>query len=287
MSTVSVAQTVEEAGPRHSSELAKLTAFLRRDFLTAWSYRMVFFTDAFSLVIQAFLFSLVGKLINNSAMPVYGTTHANWIEFGAVGIAVGAFVQIGLHRVASSIRQEQLMGTLDSLLLTPTRVVTMQIGSAMYDLIYVPIRTLVFLIFVVVTFGAHFHTSGLLPSLLMMAVFVPLVWGLGILSAAGALTFRRGSGGLGFAATLLVLGSGAAFPLSVTPHWFQSLDYWNPIARAMDGMRESLIGGTGWSGLGPDFATVGPAAAIALTLGLIAFSRALRRERRRGTLGVY
>jgi ABC-2 type transport system permease protein len=121
----------------------------------------------------------------------------------------------------------------------------------------------------------------------MMIAFVPLVWGLGILSAAGQLTFRRGSGGLNFAATVLVLGSGAFFPLSVMPHWFRVGANWNPVARAMTGMREALIGGSGWSKVGTDFAVVAPAGILALAIGLWAFERALKRERRRGTLGVY
>lgn len=273
--------------PPRFGELAKLTAFLRRDFLTAWSYRMVFVTELLGLFLQAFMFTFLGKLINKSAMPTYGGTRSGYIEFVAVGIVVGAFMQIGLNRVAAGIRQEQLMGTLDSLLLTPTKTATMQLGSATYDLIYVPIKTLLFLLVIVVAFGAHFHASGLLPSFLMMVVFVPFVWGLGILTAAGVLTFRRGSGGLGFAAALLVLGSGAFFPLSVMPHWFQDLAYWNPVALAMNGMRETLIGGGGWAGLGRDFAVVGPSAVLALAVGLLAFERALARERRKGTLGVY
>jgi ABC-2 type transport system permease protein len=272
---------------RPRRELAKLTAFLRRDFLTAWSYRMAFVSEWFALIIQAFMFSVVGKLIDKSSMPVYGGTRSGYIEYVAVGIIVGAFIGIGLHRVSSTIRQEQLMGTLDSLLLTPTSVATMQLGSATYDLIYVPIRTLLFLLFIVLTFGAHFHASGILPSMLLMAAFVPFVWGLGIFTAAGQLTFRRGSGGLGAVAGILVLGSGAFFPLSVTPHWFQATAEWNPIALAMDGLRETLIGGVGWSGLGRDFAVVVPCAVVALALGVTAFSRALERERRRGTLGVY
>jgi ABC-2 type transport system permease protein len=233
------------------------------------------------------MFTFLGKLIDTSQMPVYGGTRSGYIEFVAIGIVVGAFMQIGLHRVASGIRQEQLQGTLDSLLLTPTRTSTMQVGSAMYDLIYVPIRTLLFLVFIVFAFGADFHASGLAPSLLMMLVFVPFVWGLGILTAAGVLTFRRGSGGLGFAAALLVLGSGAFFPLSVMPQWFQDLAAWNPIALAMNAMRETLIGGAGWAGLGRDFLIVTPAAILTLALGLVAFERALARERRKGTLGVY
>lgn len=287
MSAVPAAPAIHEAPARRARELTKLPAFVRRDFLTAWSYRMVFFTDAFGLVVQAFMFSVVGKLVNRSSLPVYGGSHAGYIEFVAVGIVVGAFIQIGLNRVASSIRQEQLMGTLDSLLLTPTSVPIVQLGSAMYDLIYIPIRTALFMLFIVIAFGAHLHASGLLPGLLLMVAFVPFVWGLGILSAAGQLTFRRGSGGVGIVGILLVLGSGAYFPLSVTPHWFRTIAAWNPIALAMNGMRETLIGGTGWSGLGGDFAVVAPGAVITLAVGIAAFARALERERRRGTLGVY
>jgi len=276
------------AQPHHvGGELSKLTAFLRRDFLTAWSYRMVFFTDAANLLVEAFMFTFLGKLIRPEQLPSFAGTRTNYIEFVAVGIVIGAFLQIGLGRVAATIRQEQLMGTLDSLLLTPTKTATLQLGGVMYDLLYIPARTVLFLLFLVVAFGARFHTSGLLPSVVMMIAFIPLVWGLGILSAAGQLTFRRGSGGLNFAATVLVLGSGAFFPLSIMPHWFQSAATWNPVARAMTGMRQTLIGGTGWSHLASDFALVAPSGIVALALGLWAFERALKRERRRGTLGVY
>jgi ABC-2 type transport system permease protein len=268
-------------------ELFKIAAFLRRDFLTAWSYRMVFVTDAANLVVQAFMFTFLGKLIDPKAMPTFDGTRSGYIEFVAVGIIFGAFLQLGLNRVGASIRQEQLMGTLDSLLLTPTKTITIQLGSAVYDVIYLPIRTLLFLLFIVVAFGAHFHSSGLLPSIAILLAFIPFVWGLGILSAAGQLTFRRGSGGVNFGAGLLVLGSGAFFPLTLMPHWFQVIARGNPLARAMTGMREALIGGVGWSRLVTDFAVLAPSGLLMLGLGIFAFQRALKRERRRGTLGVY
>ncbi|HZT91484.1 MAG TPA: ABC transporter permease [Gaiellaceae bacterium] len=280
-----VGEVVPAVGLR--AEASKLAAFMRRDFLTAWSYRMVFVTDAANLIFEAFLFTFLGKLIKPSAMPTYDGAHAGYIEFVAVGIIFGTFIQLGLGRVGAAIRQEQLMGTLDSLLLTPTRMITIQLGSAVYDSIYIPIRTLLFLLFIVVAFGAHFHASGLLPTVAILIAFIPFVWGLGILSAAGQLTFRRGSGGINFAASLLVLGSGAFFPLTLMPHWFQTVAHANPLARAMTAMREALIGGAGWSTLGSDFLILIPSALFVFSLGVFAFQRALLRERRRGTLGVY
>ena len=53
-------------------ELRKLPAFLRRDFLVAWSYRLSFVTDALSLFVQVLVFAFVGKLIDPSVLPAYG-----------------------------------------------------------------------------------------------------------------------------------------------------------------------------------------------------------------------
>ena len=52
-------------------------------------------------------------------------------------------------------------------------------------------------------------------------------------------------------------------------------------------MREPLLAGTGWEGVGQAVAILVPLSAISLTLGFYAFRAALRRERRQGTLGLY
>ena len=87
---------------------------------------------------QALLFAYIGKLVDTSAMPTYNGQQASYIEFATIGIAVGAFTQLGLGRAASAIRNEQLVGTLDPMLATPTEVETIQLGSVMFDLVYVP-----------------------------------------------------------------------------------------------------------------------------------------------------
>jgi ABC-type polysaccharide/polyol phosphate export permease len=86
---------------------------------------------------------------------------------------------------------------------------------------------------------------------------------------------------------VLVLFSGAYYPLDVLPGWVASLAELNPITIAVDGMREPLLGGTGWEGVGRAVAILVPLAAASLVLGALAFRAALRRERSRGTLGLY
>jgi ABC-2 type transport system permease protein len=270
-----------------AGELRKLPAFVRRDFLVAWSYRLPFVSDWANLFLQVFLFYFVGLMVDESVLPRFNGSAPTYMEFVAVGIALAAVMQVGLGRVAAAIRGEQLMGTLESLLLTPTSTTTIQLGSALYDLVYVPIRTGVFFVVIVLGFGLDFQASGAGPAAVILLLFIPFVWGLGVTSGAFTLTFRRGFGSIGFGVTLMVAFSGAYFPLDLLPGWAEALAGLNPMALAVDGMREALLGGAGWSESARAIAVLAPLAALSLVGGIFAFRRALARERRLGSLGLY
>jgi len=268
-------------------EAGKFGAFLRRDVLIAWSYRVSFFSDWGSLAFQAGLFYLIGRMVDPSTLPSYGGSRATYMEFVAVGIAVSAFMALAMVRVSTQLRQEQLTGTLEALLLTPTTPTTIQLGSVAYDLVYIPARTAIFLLVVGVAFGLRFEASGILPAALILLAFIPFVWGIGILSAAATLTVRRGTAAIAWLISLLTIASGAYFPLGVLPGWLEAIARANPITLAVGGMRSALLGGSEQADLGPTIGWLVLASAVAITLGAFAFRLALSRERRRGTLGQY
>jgi ABC-2 type transport system permease protein len=265
----------------------KLLAFLRRDVLVAWSYRLPFVTDWVAMILQALVFGFVGKLIPSSSLPRFGGAPISYLEFVAVGIAISSFLAVGLTRLMTVIRQEQVQGTLEALLLTPTAWSTIEIGSAFYDILYVPVRTAVFLSLTALLFDADYHLAGVLPAAAVLLAFIPFVWGLGVISAATTLTFRRGAGGVGFVVSIATLGSGAYFPLTVLPGWVQELATYNPIAIAVTAMREALLGGSTWGDVWPSVVQLIPMSALAMIVGAVAFRAAIARERRRGTLGLY
>ena len=271
-----------------AGELSKLSAFLRRDLLTRLSYRTAIIADWFSLFSQALVFSFVGKIVNPALLPTGGAAdETTYIAYVSVGIAVSGFLAVGLARLVGAIRQEQFMGTLESLMVTPTTASVILLGSVVYDLIYVPIRTVVFLVIVSIWFDVSFQASGYIPALIILAAFIPFVWGLGSVASASVLTFRRGTGVLGFATFALTFTSGAYFPLTLFPDWVQTLAKLNPIAVAIAGMREQLIGGADWAAVGDALLKLVPMSGGMLIVGLYAFRLAMRRERRLGTLGLY
>lgn len=268
-------------------EARKVAAFVRRDLLVAWSYRLSFVSDVVSLAALVLIFHFIGLMVDPAALPAYGGTRVTYLEFAVVGLALGLFMQIALQHVAQAIRNEQLMGTLESVLLTPTAPATIQLGSVAFALVYAPLRTAVLLVAIALAFGLHLELSGIGPAAAVLVVFIPFVWGLGVASAATILTFRRGAGIVGGATLGLALLSGAYFPIELLPAWASELARANPVAVAIETMRDALLGGAGWSQALPAIALLVPVAGVSLALGLAAFRLALRRERRLGTLGLY
>jgi ABC-2 type transport system permease protein len=268
-------------------EARKIPAFLRRDLLTMLSYRAAFVGDLVAIAVQALTFGFIAKLVDPSALPTYNGVQAGYFEFVMVGVVIATVSGLLLQKVSMAIRQEQMIGTLEALLVTPTHPTTVQAGSAAFDLLFVPVRMAVLLLVVALTLGLDFRVDGVLPSLVLLLCFVPFVWGLGLLAAGAVVTFRRGGGVIGVAMAGLGLASGAFFPLALLPGWVQVLAEANPVAIAIEGIRGALIGGAGWDGIGTSAVILLPLSALSVFAGVLAFRAALAREHRNGTLGLY
>ena len=273
--------------PSRLQELRKLSAFVRRDLLVQWSYRLSFLTSFIGLFGGALIFYFVGKMVDPASIPTVGGKQVSYLEFAVVGMTLGGFVHLGLERVSAALRNEQLMGTLESLLTTPTSSQTIQVGSVLFDLIFIPLRMGLLLLMLALVFGLSLDAGGVPQSLVLLAFFMPFVWGLGILAAAITLTFRRGAGVVGLATAALTLVSGLYFPLALLPNWLETVSAANPLAIAATGLRDALLGGAGWGSIGNDIMILTPLSIASILVGMIAFKLALTRERRLGTLGAY
>lgn len=274
--------------PALFDEASKLKAFFRRDIRIMWSYRMAFFLGWGGLIIQVVMFALLGRIVAAGALPAYGGSETSYLEFVIVGIALTSFLGISLAQVVNALRNEQLMGTLESVLMTPTAMSTVLLGSVTQDVVQVPIRTGVFLVAAWGLFDLQLSAAGLIPTLLLLLSVAPVIWGVGMVSAAGVLTFRRGGAAINLGAAALTATSGAFFPVQVFPKGIADLALaWNPLTITLEASRAALLGGAGWSPLLPALSKLLPLSVLTIGMGAIAVHLAMRRERRRGTLGLY
>ncbi len=96
-------------------------------------------------------------MVDPRVLPSFDGIRPTYMEYVATGVVLGAFVQIGVGRVTRAIEREQTGGTLESLLITPTATPTILVGSVVYDLVYVPIRTAMMLLVIAFAFGLNYH----------------------------------------------------------------------------------------------------------------------------------
>jgi ABC-type uncharacterized transport system permease subunit len=108
-----------------------------------------------------------------------------------------------------------------------------------------------------------------------------------MIGSATVLTFKKGLGVVDFIGTFITIGSGTYFPLTLFPEWVQGVMELNPAAIVLEATRDTLIGNAGWAEILPDLAALAPSSALTLALGLVSFNLAIKRERRRGSLGLY
>ena len=270
-----------------AAEAAKLPAFVRRDWKIALSYRAVFVGEALGLAGQIVVFYFIAQLIDPGQLPTYGGKTPTYLAFVVVGLVINLTAGVLLHQVAAQLRQEQLMGTFDALMSTPTSGATLQVGSVAYTLLFVPIRAAILITAIGIGFGLDLQPSGIGPTMLLLVGFLPFTWGIGLASAGIVITFRRGTNATGLLLTMLGLVSGAVFPIALLPPLLQTIAEWNPFALAIDGVREALIGGTGWGPALDAMVRLVPLSLASLGIGILCFKAAIGRERHRGTLGHY
>jgi ABC-2 type transport system permease protein len=268
-------------------EAGKLSAFLRRDALIAWSYRRGAISDVVGMLAQALMFYFLSSLIDPARMLQLGGTRVDYMGFVVVGLTVAAFFQTSVTRMISALQSERMMGTFETLLVTPTTYATLQVGFVAYDVIRIPVRAGIFLVLATTVFAVPVRWTGLAQVGVIILALLPFVWGLAAILAGLVVVFRQVGSLVGLANFILVLGSGTYFPLRLLPSWLAATAAWNPLAMALQGSRAALLGGQGWGATLPEAGVVLAMGLATWIAGTMAFRFALERERQTGNLGLY
>ncbi len=264
-----------------------LWAFLRRDILSSLSYRLGMALEALSIVLSVATFYFVAKLLGPQAAPALAPYGGDYFPFVLVGLAFSAYQNVGLHSLAQSIRHEQYLGTLESVLAAPVGVPAFLLGSAQWDFLAATLQVSIYLLAGTMLFGAGFPLANLPAAALALAFTLAALASIGLLSAAFILKFKRGDPVAWVLGAVSELLGGVYFPLSLLPEWLRGLSLLVPMSHALEALRLSLLKSATIAQIAPRLAALAAFTVILLPLGLLAFRAALREARADGTLGHY
>lgn len=264
-----------------------LLAFLVRDARIQLSYRLEFVLNAFSILSSVATFYFVARLFGAAAAPALAGYGGDYFAFVLIGIAFSTYQGVGLRSLAASIRQEQYLGTLESVLAAPVRLPVFLIASAQWDFLYATLEVALYLGAGVLLFGQRFPGADLPAALLMLSLSLAAFLSIGILSAAFILRFKRGDPIAWLVGAASELLGGVYFPVDILPGWLRRLSALAPMTHSLEGLRRALLQGAGPAGVARPALALAAFTAVALPAGVLLFRRALDAARRDGTLGHY
>ncbi len=259
-------------------------ASLRRDFLIWSSYRLAAFWQVGGAFVMVGLIYYGGSAIGDHS-DFISEEGGSYVAFILVGIAFMDVLSQGLQAIPRAINDNQRAGTLEPMLLAPIGDSAVLMSFWFFRFLFSIVRMSIFVLFGVAVFG-FWHSAN---PLTVLAVLIPAeiaFVAIGALSAAFMILVKQGDPVLIAYSAVTAIFGGAIFPTTALPHWLQVLTLFVPLTYALDGVREGLAGGS-LLDVAPQVAALSGLAALLLPVGLIAFSGALNRAKREGSLGEY
>lgn len=262
-------------------------AFLRRDWRIQLSYRTAFALQLLGVLFNLLLFYFLSALIGDAAAPYLVDYGGDYFAFVLIGLAFAGYFGVGLRSFASNLREAQTTGTLEAMLLTPTRLSTVILSSSLYDYGLVTFQVVAYLVFGATLFGVRFN--GNWPAaLLILALTIVAMTSIGIIAASFIMVLKRGDPVTWLFGNALQLLGGVYYPIGVLPGWLQAPARLLPITYALGAMRKALLNGASIRELlWPDLGALFLSCLVLVPLSLLSFRAAVHRAKVDGSLAHY
>ncbi len=211
---------------------------------------------------------------------------AQYSAFIAIGATMYNWVINILWEVGFSLRDEQEEGTLEQLWLTPAPRWLLVAGTSTANTVVNSTTSLVVLLLTRLAFGMSVQIDWGLLLFICVISWVAL-YGLGFVYSGMVMLLKDAQGVVSLGNEILLLLSGAVFPLGVLPLLVRRFAKITPLAWVLSALRGVTLEGRGWTELRTELVVVTGMAMVMPALGYLLFTRLETLTRRRGSLGGY
>jgi len=267
--------------------LRKAAAFVKRDFLTEISYKSAFLMNIIGIFFSVLTFFFIAKLFGKAAAPHLQEYGGDYFPFVLIGIAFSTFLGVGLGSSAAAIRQEQMLGTLEAMLITPTRASAVTIYLSLWNFIFSAFNILIYLLIGRFVFGLKFSVSQPLLILLILFLTILSFSSIGIISSSFVMIFKRGDPVNWIVTSSFELLGGIYYPITILPEPLQVISNLLPITYALKALRGVLLAGYSFVQVKTEIMALLAFAVILFPLAILFFEFALKWAKKDGSLGQY
>jgi ABC-2 type transport system permease protein len=204
-----------------------------------------------------------------------------------VGWATYMWLSIILWGPGTSLRTEQVRGSLEAIFLTPASRLVVLFGPALSQLVWAIWIFVVVGVALWIGFGVAIGPLEALRAIGVIVVGVPALYAIGALFAAIVLRFGQVSALVQGVRGLFTAVCGMSFPIVVLPEWAQVVALSLPPTYLIADLREVLLIGAGLGRIAGDLAILAGMGLLLGLLAVVAFHRTERYARRGGRLAQY
>jgi ABC-2 type transport system permease protein len=261
-------------------------AFLVRDYRLDVSYKLGFLFRVSSAVLNVAIYYFIANVFSSTAAPYLSAYGGSYFAFVILGVAFSEYMSIGMGAIGESVREGQTTGTLELMLLSPTRLLSTLFSSSLWSYVFATVRVLVYIV-VGIFLGMDYGRANLPFALLALLVSVVSFNALGLFAASVIILMKRGDP-LGWALRVSsLLLSGVYYPVGVLPSWLRLLGQALPLTHSLELLRRSLLLGEGFAQLGGELLVLCALTLVLLPAGLLACHLAINIARVDGSLSHY
>ena len=210
---------------------------------------------------------------------------ANVAGFVFVGYAMYMWLSALLWGAGTSLRQEQLRGSLEAVFLTPASRLVPLFGPGVATLLPMAATFVITFLALWLLFGVLPPFAAIAQAAVVLVLGVPSLYAIGALFAATVLRFGEVGPVVQLVRGLFVLACGITYPVAMLPVWAQVGAWLLPPTYIVDDIRRVVLRGAGLGDISSDLVLVLGIAALTAVLAVAMFRFLENSARRTGMLG--
>ncbi|MCD6447631.1 MAG: ABC transporter permease [Thermoplasmata archaeon] len=263
-------------------EIKKIGIFIKRDFKILFTYRLAFSAMFLNMLFNLFYFILFGSMFGEKmpdALLPYKQDFVTYLLLGSIG---WSFLWSVMSSSSIALRNEMMMGTLESILLSSTKITTIIISYTIFGCFMGLLSTVIFL--AVGYFVYHVHLAANIFTFIIFALSILMMSGIGMLFSGLTIWVKNIGQTIPLIQNITMFFSGVYFPVSVLPSYLQKIATFIPFYYSIEGMRISIVS--------PEksmeyIVILSFLVVIFIIIGLYALNKGMEKAMKEGSLAFY
>lgn len=261
-----------------------------------WQVLLRYWPDTVMIVFEAVVMPLAfwaqarGFEGDDPASTAAFAARSGTVEIAAfiyLGWAVYTWVSNMIWGPGSSLRQERMQGSLETLVLTPVSRATLLFAPAVAHLLPTALVFSSVAAMLRLVFGVDISPAQAAAGIAVLVVSTPAILGLSALVSVSVMRYRDSDGINQAVRGLVAILCGVTYPLAVLPEWVHPISWAIPVTSVIDSLRSAVLGGPETLDATGRLLPLLGAGLLAGAFGIWALGRSFRTLARTGRLGQF